>query len=81
MHTRLGRVYRFWRNFSFDLRKSKEFENGDYFSYFEDTDYCLKAISAGFRVVNCGDLTILHREHGSTDANNLKTNETRFVFP
>jgi glycosyltransferase involved in cell wall biosynthesis len=51
----------------------------DYFSYFEDTDYCLKAISAGFRVVNCGDLTILHREHGSTDANNLKTNEMFLV--
>jgi glycosyltransferase involved in cell wall biosynthesis len=47
----------------------------DYFSYFEDTDYCLKAIVAGFRVVNCGDLTIYHREHGSTDANNLKSNE------
>jgi GT2 family glycosyltransferase len=26
----------------------------DYFSYYEDTDYCLKALAAGFRVVNCG---------------------------
>jgi glycosyltransferase involved in cell wall biosynthesis len=51
------------------------FLDDDYFSYFEDTDYCLKAIMAGFRVVNCGDLTIHHREHGSTDANNLKSNE------
>ncbi|HUW69826.1 MAG TPA: glycosyltransferase [bacterium] len=51
----------------------------DYFSYFEDTDYCLKAIVAGFRVVNCGDLTICHREHGSTDANNLKPNELFLV--
>lgn len=43
----------------------------DYFSYFEDTDYCLKAKVAGFRVINCGSLTILHREHGSTSENNL----------
>ena len=47
----------------------------DYFSYFEDTDYCLKAIVAGFRVVNCGALTILHREHGSTAANKVNQNE------
>ena len=46
----------------------------DFFSYFEDTDYCLKAIVAGFRIVNCGSLTIHHREHGSTDANNLQPN-------
>jgi glycosyltransferase involved in cell wall biosynthesis len=46
----------------------------DYFSYFEDTDYCLKALEAGFRVINCGDLTIYHREHGSTEANNLEPN-------
>lgn len=43
----------------------------DYFSYFEDTDYCLKTKAAGFRVVNCGSLTILHREHGSTKANKV----------
>jgi glycosyltransferase involved in cell wall biosynthesis len=43
----------------------------DYFSYFEDTDYCLKARRAGFRVVNCGALTILHREHASSVANKV----------
>jgi len=43
----------------------------DYFSYFEDTDYCLSALQAGFRVVNCGALTVVHHEHASTKANNL----------
>jgi len=43
----------------------------DYFSYFEDTDYCLAALQAGFRVVNCGLLTVIHHEHASTKANNL----------
>ncbi len=45
------------------------FLDEDYFSYYEDTDYCLKALKAGFRVVNCGALTIVHRQHGSTTAN------------
>jgi hypothetical protein len=39
----------------------------DYRSYFEDTDYCLRAREAGFRVVLCGDVTLVHDEHGSTD--------------
>jgi glycosyltransferase involved in cell wall biosynthesis len=43
----------------------------DYFSYFEDTDYCLKAKLTGFRVVNCGALTILHQEHGATSSNKV----------
>jgi hypothetical protein len=38
----------------------------DYRSYFEDTDYCLRAREAGFRVVLCGDVTLVHDEHGST---------------
>ena len=38
----------------------------DYESYFEDTDYCLRARKAGFRVVVCGAVTLLHQEHGST---------------
>lgn len=40
---------------------STEFE-----SYFEDTDYCLRAREAGFRVVVCGGVTLIHLEHGST---------------
>jgi len=40
----------------------------DYQSYFEDTDYCLRARQAGFKVLVCGDVTLVHREHGSTEA-------------
>lgn len=47
----------------------------EFFSYFEDTDYCLKAREAGFRVFNCGALTIGHLEHGSTKANKVNFNE------
>ncbi len=38
----------------------------DYESYFEDTDYCLRARQAGFATVACGDVTLVHDEHGST---------------
>jgi GT2 family glycosyltransferase len=38
----------------------------DYQSYFEDTDYCLRARKAGFRTLLCGEVTIIHDEHGST---------------
>ncbi len=38
----------------------------DYGSYFEDTDYCLAAREAGFRVLLAGDVTLVHDEHGST---------------
>jgi GT2 family glycosyltransferase len=38
----------------------------DFESYFEDTDYCLRAREAGFRTVVCGDVTLIHDEHGST---------------
>jgi len=40
----------------------------DFQSYFEDTDYCLRAREAGFKVMVCGDVTLVHREHGSTEA-------------
>lgn len=43
----------------------------DYFSYYEDTDYCLKARRAGFRVVCCGGATVRHLENASTDLNRL----------
>ena len=39
----------------------------DFQSYFEDTDYCFRAREAGFRVLVCGDVTLVHREHGSTE--------------
>jgi GT2 family glycosyltransferase len=38
----------------------------DYESYFEDTDYCLRARKSGFATVVCGDVTLVHDEHGST---------------
>jgi len=35
-------------------------------SYFEDTDYCLRAREAGLRTVCSGRVTLVHHEHGST---------------
>ena len=42
----------------------------DYFSYYEDTDYCLKARQAGYRVFCCGT-TVWHLENASTDLNRM----------
>lgn len=44
----------------------------DYFSYFEDTDYCFRVLEKGYRVVCCGSVTVLHHEHGSCTANQVK---------
>lgn len=38
----------------------------DFQSYFEDTDYCLRAREAGFGTWLCGGVTLVHNEHGST---------------
>ncbi|HSD72773.1 MAG TPA: glycosyltransferase [Thermoanaerobaculia bacterium] len=38
----------------------------DFESYFEDTDYCLRARRAGFKTYVCGEVTLVHNEHGST---------------
>lgn len=38
----------------------------DYVSYFEDTDFCLRARRRGFRVGVAGSCTLVHDEHGST---------------
>ena len=35
----------------------------DYFSYFEDTDYCLRARLCGYRTVCCGSVTVVHHEN------------------
>jgi len=43
----------------------------DYFSYFEDSDYCLKAQSRGFKVICCGAVTVLHHENTSTRINRV----------
>jgi GT2 family glycosyltransferase len=49
----------------------------DYVSYFEDTDFCLRAKEKGFRTVVCGAVTLVHHEHGST-SDQPKTFETLF---
>ncbi len=41
----------------------------DYFSYYEDTDYCLRAAERGFRTVCAGMVTLLHHENVSTRVN------------
>lgn len=38
----------------------------DFTTYFEDTDFCLRAKKAGFATLLCGDVTLVHDEHGST---------------
>jgi len=43
----------------------------DYFSYFEDTDYCLTAKEAGYKTVCCGAVTIIHHENVSTKENKV----------
>jgi GT2 family glycosyltransferase len=48
----------------------------DFRSYFEDTDYCLRARQAGFRTVVCGDVTLMHDEHGSTRGDEALFNKT-----
>lgn len=35
-------------------------------SYFEDTDYCLRASDAGIATLNAGKVTLYHHQHGST---------------
>jgi GT2 family glycosyltransferase len=47
----------------------------DYFSYFEDSDYCLKARSHGFKVVCCGSATVVHHENTSTKVNKVSHGE------
>lgn len=43
----------------------------DYFSYFEDTDYCLKARQAGLKVMYCGEVSLLHYQNVSTAVNKV----------
>ena len=43
----------------------------DYFSYYEDTDYCLTAREAGYKTVCCGAVTIIHHENVSTKENKV----------
>lgn len=43
----------------------------DYFSYFEDTDYCLKARAAGFKVLYTGEVSLLHFQNTSVAVNKV----------
>jgi GT2 family glycosyltransferase len=56
----------------------------DYRSYFEDTDYCLRARDAGYRTLICGGVTLVHDEHGSTRSSpgqlDRQFSESRRVF-
>lgn len=45
--------------------------NERYFSYFEDTDYCLRAAEVGFRTVCAGNVTLVHHENVSTKVNKV----------
>ena len=44
----------------------------DYFSYFEDTDYCFRVKERGLRVVCCGSVRVIHHEHVSTRVNGVQ---------
>ena len=43
----------------------------DFFSYFEDTDYCLRASEAGFRTICAGGVTLVHHQNISTAVNQV----------
>lgn len=43
----------------------------DFFAYFEDTDYCLRAKLAGFSIILCGDIRVKHSENSSTKINKV----------
>ena len=42
-----------------------------YFSYFEDTDYCLRAKKAGYKCICCGSVTLTHQQNASTKVNQV----------
>lgn len=47
----------------------------DYFSYFEDTDYCFRAKQAGYRIICCGSVKVLHHENVSARVNAVPHNK------
>ena len=47
------------------------FLDESYVSYFEDSDYCLRARALGYDTVCCGSATVLHHENVSTRINNV----------
>lgn len=43
----------------------------DFFAYFEDTEYCLRATKAGFRVLYAGGVSPVHHHNTSTKENKV----------
>ncbi|HWQ12992.1 MAG TPA: glycosyltransferase [Roseiflexaceae bacterium] len=54
-----------------DLRAAVGGLDEAFFSYFEDTDYCLRAAMHGYKTVCVGDVRVVHRENTSTRLNNV----------
>lgn len=42
-----------------------------FFSYFEDTDYCLRAQEAGYRTICAGNVTLVHHQNVSSTVNQV----------
>ena len=47
----------------------------DFFAYFEDTDFCLRAKAAGYKTICCGAATVAHHENVSTKENKVCHND------
>lgn len=43
----------------------------EYVSYFEDSDYCLRAREAGYKTFCCGSVSVVHHENISTKVNGV----------
>lgn len=47
----------------------------DFFAYFEDTDFCMRAKQAGFGILLSGDILVRHSESTSTKVNRVSHSE------
>lgn len=47
----------------------------DFFAYFEDTDFCLRASQANIKTVMCGNIKVKHSENSSTKINKVSHND------
>lgn len=56
----------------------------DYFAYFEDTDYCLRVLEQGYRVVCDGRVTLTHSQNTTTKVNQVDFSglfeQSRMIF-
>ncbi len=58
-----------------DVRRVVGLLDERYQSYYEDSDYCYRAIRAGYRVLCAAEVSLLHHEHVSTTVNNTAFDE------